>query len=104
MTPTPLLVSALLVVSLILLTGALHLDGLMDTCDGFAGKLKEHKPEETVLVVAHGGSLQVLICILLGIGLEHWWQVRLSSASVTIMDISPEGAAFVVLNDTCHLR
>jgi len=32
----PLLVSALLVVSLILLTGALHLDGLMDTCDGFA--------------------------------------------------------------------
>jgi len=70
----------------------------------FAGKLKEHKPEETVLVVAHGGSLQVLICILLGIGLEHWWQVRLSSASVTIMDISPEGATIVVLNDTCHLR
>ncbi|MBT9166055.1 MAG: Adenosylcobinamide-GDP ribazoletransferase [Chloroflexi bacterium] len=32
----PLLVSALLVVSLILFTGALHLDGLMDTCDGFA--------------------------------------------------------------------
>jgi adenosylcobinamide-GDP ribazoletransferase len=31
-----LLVSALLVVSLIVLTGALHLDGLMDTCDGFA--------------------------------------------------------------------
>ncbi|MCL0095029.1 alpha-ribazole phosphatase [Dehalococcoidia bacterium] len=70
----------------------------------FAGKLKEHKPEETVLVVAHGGSLQVLICILLGISLEHWWQVRLSSASVTIMDISPEGATIVVLNDTCHLR
>jgi len=70
----------------------------------FAGKLKEHEPEETVLVVAHGGSLQVLICMLLGIGLEHWFQVRLSSASVTIMDISPDGAAFIVLNDTCHLR
>ena len=71
----------------------------------FAGKLKEHEPEETVLVVAHGGSLQVLICMLLGIGLEHWFQVRLSSASVTIMDISPDGvASFIVLNDTCHLR
>jgi len=33
-----LLVSALLTVALIILTGALHLDGLMDTCDGFAVK------------------------------------------------------------------
>jgi len=33
----PLLVnSALLLVILVILTGALHLDGLMDTCDGFA--------------------------------------------------------------------
>ncbi len=70
----------------------------------FAEKLKDHKPEETVLVVAHGGSLQVLICMLLGIGLEHWFQVRLSNASVTIMDTSPAGAVFiVVLNDVCHL-
>jgi alpha-ribazole phosphatase len=69
----------------------------------FAEKLKEHKPEETVLVVAHGGSLQVLICLLLGIGLEHWFQVRLSNASVTIMDTSRDGAAFIVLNDVCHL-
>ena len=70
----------------------------------FAEELKRHKPEETVLVVAHGGSLQVLICLLLGVGLEHWWQVRLSSASVTIMETSPYGAVFTVLNDTCHLR
>lgn len=70
----------------------------------FAGNLKEHKPEETVLVVAHGGSLQVLICLLLGIDLNHWFQMRLSNASVTVMDISPEGAVLVVLNDTCHIR
>ena len=55
-------------------------------------------------MVAHGGSLQVLICMLLGIGLEHWFQVRLSNASVTIMDTSRDAAAFIVLNDTCHLR
>lgn len=70
----------------------------------FAEKIKEHQPGETVLVVAHGGSLQVLICMLLGIGLEHWFQVRLSNASVTIMDTSGDGAAFIVLNDVCHLR
>jgi alpha-ribazole phosphatase len=70
----------------------------------FAEKIKEHKLEETVLVVAHGGSLQVLICLLLGIGLEHWFQIRLSNASVTIMDTSRDRAAFIVLNDVCHLR
>ena len=70
----------------------------------FIEKLKEHKPEETVLVVAHGGSLQVLICLLLGIDLNHWFQMRLSNASVTIMDISSMEPVLIVLNDTCHLR
>ncbi len=34
----PFLNSALLLVTLVILTGALHLDGFMDTCDGFAVK------------------------------------------------------------------
>ncbi len=38
----PALVNALLVVALVILTGALHLDGLADTCDGIAG----HKTAE----------------------------------------------------------
>ena len=38
----PAVVNALLVVALVILTGALHLDGLADTCDGIAG----HKTAE----------------------------------------------------------
>ena len=33
----PVVVNALLVVSLVILSGALHLDGFIDTCDGIAG-------------------------------------------------------------------
>lgn len=34
----PFLIDSLLIVALVVLTGALHLDGFMDTCDGFAVK------------------------------------------------------------------
>ena len=41
--------NALLIVSLVILSGALHLDGFVDTCDGIAG----HKPVEARWKVMH---------------------------------------------------
>ncbi|MBM3133463.1 MAG: histidine phosphatase family protein, partial [Chloroflexi bacterium] len=51
----------------------------------------------------HGGPIQVLICHLLGIGLEHWWQIRLSGASISILDTYPQGTSLALLNSTSHL-
>lgn len=45
----PALVNALLIAALVILTGALHLDGLADTCDGIAG----HKTVEERWKVMH---------------------------------------------------
>ena len=42
-------VNALLIVSLVVISGALHLDGFVDTCDGIAG----HKPTEDRWQVMH---------------------------------------------------
>ena len=40
----PLVVNALIIIALVILTGAHHLDGLIDTCDGvIAGKSKEER-------------------------------------------------------------
>ncbi|HEY6411299.1 MAG TPA: adenosylcobinamide-GDP ribazoletransferase [Ktedonobacteraceae bacterium] len=61
-----LVLAALLVVSLVILTGGLHLDGLMDTCDGlFGGSTRERKLE--IMRDSHVGSFGVLgaACILL---------------------------------------
>ncbi len=63
--PQPVL-AALLVVGLVILTGGLHLDGLMDTCDGlFGGLTRERKLE--IMRDSRVGSFGVLagICALL---------------------------------------
>ncbi|HEU0004324.1 MAG TPA: adenosylcobinamide-GDP ribazoletransferase, partial [Ktedonobacteraceae bacterium] len=58
--------AALLLVALAMLTGGLHLDGLMDTCDGlFGGRTRERKLE--IMRDSRVGSFGVLgaLCVLL---------------------------------------
>ena len=70
----------------------------------FLKRLKKHTPEQTILIVAHSASLRLLICHLLGIELEHWRQLRLELASLSILDTYPQRAILSLLNDTSHLR
>ncbi len=61
-----LVLAAVLVVGLVVLTGGLHLDGLMDTCDGlFGGRTRERRLE--IMRDSRVGSFGVLggVCILL---------------------------------------
>lgn len=61
-----LAMAALLVVALVLLTGGLHLDGLMDSCDGlFGGRTPERRLE--IMRDSRVGSFGVLggVCVLL---------------------------------------
>jgi len=59
--------------------------------------------DESVLIVAHGGSLKVLLCLLLGVPLGRWWQYRFDTASLSIVDIYSEGAILSQLNETSYL-
>jgi broad specificity phosphatase PhoE len=70
----------------------------------FVGRLKKHAPQETILIVAHSGSLRSLMCHLLGIDQERRWQFRLDLASLTILETYPAGAILNLLNDVSHLR
>lgn len=70
----------------------------------FLGRLEKHSPEETILVVAHSGSLRVLMCRLLGLAVAHWRQFRLDLASLSILETYPQGAILNQLNEVCHLR
>ena len=70
----------------------------------FLDRLKQHTPEQTILIVAHGGPLRLLLCYLLGIDLGHCRQFQLNVASLSIVETYPEIAVISLLNDTSHLR
>ncbi len=70
----------------------------------FVTEVKKQPPKQMSLVVAHGGSLKVLLCLLLRISLKHWWQFRLDPASLSVVKTDSEGSALHLLNDTSHVE
>ncbi len=70
----------------------------------FLDRLKQHTPEQTIVIVAHGGPLRLMVCLLLGIEIWHWRQIHVDLASLSIVDTYPEVAIISRLNDTSHLR
>lgn len=78
-------------------------DELNNRVSKFLNRLEKHTPEETILIVAHSGPLRLLVCHLLGIELQHWRQISLDLASLSIMETHPQGAILNLLNDVSHL-
>jgi alpha-ribazole phosphatase len=60
--------------------------------------------DQTSLIVAHGGPLQVLLCLALDLSPSMYWQFHLSPASLSEISFFPAGAIINLLNDTCHLE
>ena len=70
----------------------------------FVAEVRKQPPERILLIVAHGGSLKVLLCFLLRVSLKHWWQFRLDPASLSVVKTDSEGSILHLLNDTSHLE
>jgi alpha-ribazole phosphatase len=69
----------------------------------FSERLKTHRAEQTVLVVAHAGTLRMLICHLLDLPLPNWRKMRLDLASRSVVEMTPAGGVLTCLNDISHL-
>jgi alpha-ribazole phosphatase len=70
----------------------------------FLGRLNKHTEEQTILIVAHGGPIRVLVCELLGIDQSHWRQFRCDNASLSIVETYPQRVILSLFNDTSHLK
>lgn len=64
---------------------------------------REHTGQ-SVLIVAHGGVLQSLICLALKLHPLMYWQFQISPASLSEIAFYPTGAILNSLNDTSHLH
>ncbi len=68
----------------------------------FLQRLYRHEGQ-TALVVAHGGSLRVLVCCLTGQDLAAWRDIRIDRASLSVIELEGDGGKATVLNDLSHL-
>ena len=59
---------------------------------------------KSVVIVAHGGSIQVLIALALEVPLKHYWKFAVTNTSVSELRIDEWGAVLHMLNDINHLR
>ena len=69
----------------------------------FDARLKNHRAEETVLIVAHAGVLRTLICRLLELEMKNRWNIKVDLASLSIIETYPEVNILCLLNDVSHL-
>lgn len=77
---------------------------LADRVGIFLNEISAQASDAKVTVVAHSGPVAVMICLLLGVGIDHWWQFRTANASLSIVDTFETGAVLSLLNDAHHLE
>jgi phosphoserine phosphatase len=62
-------------------------------------------PDDTLVLVAHQGVNKALLCGLLGLGLEHFWDIRQDECCLNVITCqSAQRYEIVSLNDTCHMK
>jgi len=67
-------------------------------------ELKNNYKDETVLIVSHGGTIQILLCMLLGVELKRYWQFHVKQASLSILNLYEDVTFLDLFNDVSHLK
>ncbi|CQR71281.1 Phosphoserine phosphatase 1 [Sporomusa ovata DSM 2662] len=66
-------------------------------------KIVAAHPDQTVAVVAHGGTIGTILCAMLGIHLNHVWNIRQDNTAVNIIEYYDGRPTITLLNCVRHL-
>jgi alpha-ribazole phosphatase len=83
--------------------GGETLQDVIKRADDVVHRLQNAHSGETILLVAHGGTVRALLCACLGWDPHHFWRWRVDNASLTVLENGHSGWRLALLNETCHL-
>jgi len=58
----------------------------------------------TVVLVSHGGTIRIILCVLLGHPLADYWQFAVDNTAIAEIEVHTLGPVVVRWNDAHHLR
>jgi alpha-ribazole phosphatase/probable phosphoglycerate mutase len=83
--------------------GGENLEQLVTRVQAAYGDIINNNPEGDILLVAHGGVLQVLLCFVLDLSPLKYWQFRLAPGSLSEIAVYHQGVILNRLNLTFDL-
>ena len=66
-------------------------------------EIRARHPDETVVLVAHGGVVRLVACLLLDHPLSHYWQFEVDNTAIGEIEVQGRGVVLTRWNDTHHL-
>lgn len=68
----------------------------------FEDIVNKHK-EETIVIVAHGGTIRTLLCDIIGLDLNNMWRLKQDNTAVNLINYRGDYKVLEYLNATYHL-
>jgi broad specificity phosphatase PhoE len=84
--------------------GGETLEALRERCVAGARDALANHGGQTIMIVAHGGPVRVMVCGLLGLDIRHYPQIRVENTSVTRIYYTQRGPILASLNEVGHLH
>ena len=85
--------------------GGEKLSAMVKRCDLAMENIIRKHEDETIVVVAHGGSIRCIICSVLGLRHSQMWRLDLGNTGLSMIEFPPWNKYGVIklVNDCTHL-
>ncbi len=83
--------------------GGETLEDVAERVASFLEELRARPDDEQIVLVGHGGSLRALLCVALHIPQGYSRRLRVSTASLSIVEMTRQRAVLSLFNDRHHL-
>jgi len=60
-------------------------------------------PNQTIVVVSHGGTIRTVLCAILNIHLNHLWKIKQENTAVNMLEYYDDQVMVALVNDAHHL-